>query len=84
MLELTVVQIAGILAKALGANYPLGLRCLRDHSAGYPIGFGFVPSISFVVAWRVVRQVAVTVSLNLLGFVSFAENLATSCAASGT
>jgi len=56
-----------------------GISHPRDHSTSYPIGFDLVPSVGFVVAWRMVRQVVVTVGLNPLGFVSFTESLATSC-----
>ena len=47
-----MVQVADTLVKALGQTIPSGIGRSRDHSAGYPIGFGLVPSIGFVVTWR--------------------------------
>jgi len=51
-LGLTVVQIAVALVKALRWTIPSGIGRPRDYTAGYPIGFGLVPFVLFVVAWR--------------------------------
>jgi len=58
-LGLTMVQVAGILVNAIGWTILLGIGRPRDHSAGYPIGFSLVPSVSLMVAWRGGCQVAI-------------------------
>jgi len=50
-LVLMLLQVAGTLAKALGRTV-LSDRRPRDHSAGYPIGFGVLdPWVSWRLMW---------------------------------
>ena len=50
--ELIVMQVADTLVKTFRQTIPSEIGRSRDHSAGYPIGFGLLPSFSFVVPWR--------------------------------